>query len=159
MIRLGRALIAVFLLGLWPGFAVASECRTDSVHLKGDWGQVRFSVELADSARERSRGLMHRETMPRMSGMLFVYPFPQRVAFWMRNTLIPLDMIFMDRSGTVTRVHHNAVPLDETPIPGGDNIKFVLEVNGGMAQQLGIDVGSQMRHPSVPQSKAAWPCG
>ncbi|MGH1353736.1 MAG: DUF192 domain-containing protein [Thalassovita sp.] len=142
---------------LWPVLASA-ECRTEFVDLKGDWGQARFSVEVADTMRERSTGLMHRESMPAMSGMLFVYPFAQSVGFWMRNTLIPLDMIFMDPSGTVTHVHHNAIPLDETPIRGGSGVKFVLEINGGMAARLGIIPGSQMRHPSVAANRAAWPC-
>jgi uncharacterized membrane protein (UPF0127 family) len=126
--------------------------------LKGDWGQARFSVEVADTMRERSVGLMHRESMPRMAGMLFVYPRAQRVAFWMRNTLIPLDMIFMDATGTVRHIHHKAVPLDETPIRGGSGVQFVLELNGGMAERLGITVGSQMQHPSVARDRAVWPC-
>lgn len=89
--------------------------------------------------------------------MLFVYDRPQRVSFWMRNTLIPLDMIFMDEAGRVTRVHENAIPLDETGIPGGDEVQYVLEINGGLASRLGIDVGSELRHPIIGDD-AAWPC-
>ena len=89
--------------------------------------------------------------------MLFVYDAPQRVSFWMQNTLIPLDMIFMDETGTVTRIHENAVPLDRTSIPGGDAVQFVLEINGGMSDTLGIDEGSEMRHPAVDPDLAAWP--
>ena len=76
----------------------------------------------------------------------------------MRNTLIPLDMIFADETGTVTHVHENAVPLDETPIPGGDDVLLVLEVNGGMAGAIGIVVGSQIRHPALDTTLAVWPC-
>jgi hypothetical protein len=75
----------------------------------------------------------------------------------MKNTLIPLDMIFADARGVVRRVHENAVPGDLTPIPGGDDILVVLEVNGGMARQLGIAPGTVLRHPSLGQG-AAWPC-
>ena len=89
--------------------------------------------------------------------MLFVYERPQVVSFWMRNTLIPLDMIFMDETGRVARIHENAVPLDETGIEGGDGIQFVLEINGGLAGQLGIVEGSQLRHPSIGNN-AAWAC-
>jgi len=84
---------------------------------------------VADDAAERAQGLMFREAMPLSSGMLFVYGRPQRVSFWMRNTLIPLDMIFADARGVVTRVHAEAVPLDETPIDGGEGVQFVLEIN------------------------------
>jgi uncharacterized membrane protein (UPF0127 family) len=76
----------------------------------------------------------------------------------MENTLIPLDMVFMDDTGTVQHIHENAVPLDRTPIPGGNDIQYVLEVNGGMTETLGITVGSEMRHPGIDQDLAVWPC-
>ncbi|MBT8460852.1 MAG: DUF192 domain-containing protein, partial [Boseongicola sp.] len=123
----------------------------------GDWGQARFTVEVADDPGERSQGLMNRESMARSAGMLFVYEFPQRVAFWMRNTLIPLDMIFLDETGTVQRIHENAIPLDETAIPGGDNIQYVLEINGGLSERFGIDEGSVLRHPAIGEN-AVWGC-
>ncbi|MEO0915995.1 MAG: DUF192 domain-containing protein [Pseudomonadota bacterium] len=137
--------------------AASAECDIDRVDLRGAWGQARFSVEVADSPSERSLGLMHREDMPRSAGMLFVYERPQPVAFWMRNTLIPLDMIFMDETGTVQHVHENAIPLDETAIPGGESIQYVLEINGGLSGRLGISAGSQLRHPSIGEN-AAWMC-
>ena len=133
-------------------------CREDVVWLRGDWGQARFSVEVADDAAERGQGLMHRPQMPRMSGMLFVYPREQPVSFWMKNTLIPLDMIFADGRGVVQKVHENAVPGDLTAIPGGEAIRYVLEINAGMAERLGIAPGSEIRHPAVPPDDAAWPC-
>jgi uncharacterized membrane protein (UPF0127 family) len=134
-----------------------AECDAGRVDLKGDWGAARFSVEVADDPRERSQGLMNREVMPRSAGMLFVYERPQRAVFWMKNTLIPLDMIFMDSAGTVTRIHENAIPLDLTGIDGGENVQFVLEINGGLAGRLGIVEGSVLRHPAIGPD-AAWPC-
>jgi len=131
-------------------------CQDASIHLRGDWGQARFSVEVADDPGERAQGLMHRESMPVSAGMLFVYPRPREVRFWMRNTLIPLDMIFADGRGVVVKVHDSAVPGDLTSIPGGDQVQFVLEINGGMAGMLGISEGAELRHPSV--RRAAWPC-
>jgi len=101
---------------------------------------------------------MFRENMARFSGMLFVYDKPQVVNFWMRNTLIPLDIIFMDRTGAVARVHHNAVPLDESPISGGDDIYAVLEINGGLAEALGIQQGAVLQHLAFDPEIAAWPC-
>ncbi|MEL7212228.1 MAG: DUF192 domain-containing protein [Pseudomonadota bacterium] len=133
-------------------------CQTDAVDLKGDWGQARFTIEVADDPEERGQGLMFVEEMPMMAGMLFVYERPQTASFWMRNTLIPLDMIFADITGTVQHVHVNAVPHDETPVLGGDDIYAVLEVNGGMADRLGIAPGTVMRHPSFTSDEAAWPC-
>lgn len=145
--------------GMMVAPPVAARCNEDRVELRGDWGRVRFTVEIADDVRERAQGLMHVEEMARLAGMLFIYEQPQRVSFWMENTLIPLDMIFADQSGRVVNVHSNAVPLDRTPIPGGsDEIVYVLEINGGMAEDLGIAEGSQLRHPSVPQELAVWPC-
>ncbi|MGC3936708.1 DUF192 domain-containing protein [Roseobacter sp. EG26] len=136
----------------------AQDCRDDTVFLKGDWGQARFAVEIADDAQERAQGLMHRETMPSAAGMLFVYDRPQRLSFWMRNTLIELDMLFIDASGTVRHIHHRAQPLDETPIPGGDNLTHVLEINGGLAEALGITTGTLLRHPTFSKSEAEWAC-
>ncbi|MFX0540496.1 DUF192 domain-containing protein [Roseovarius sp. S4756] len=138
--------------------ALAEECRPDVVQLRGDWGQARFAIELADDEAERAQGLMHRESLPQSGGMLFVYPETRTVGFWMKNTLIPLDMIFVDATGTVARVHSNAVPGDLTPIMGGADIKAVLEINGGLAERLGIAPGTQMRHPSFVEDRAAWKC-
>ncbi|WP_247716819.1 DUF192 domain-containing protein [Gymnodinialimonas ceratoperidinii] len=136
-----------------------ARCSEDRVELRGDWGTARFRVEVADDVQERARGLMHVAEMPRLAGMLFVYDRPQHVSFWMENTLIPLDMIFVGETGEVLNIHENAIPLDRTPIPGGsDDIVYVLEINGGMAETLGIDVGSEMRHTSVAQETALWPC-
>ena len=152
------SLVWAWLLLLGLATAALAECRPDRVDLRGSWGQARFSVEIADTPESQARGLMFRDSLPRGAGMLFLYDRPQRVAFWMRNTFIPLDMIFMDASGTVTRVHHEAVPLDETPIDGGPGVLAVLEINGGLARRLGIAVGSEMRHPRLPQTDAAWTC-
>lgn len=134
-------------------------CRDDRAELRGDWGTARFRVAVADDAAERAQGLMHVEEMPRMAGMLFVYDQPGSVAFWMENTLIPLDMLFITEDGLVRRVHSNAIPLDRTSIPGGSpDIRYVLEINGGVAEDFGITEGSQLRHPAIPQDTALWPC-
>jgi uncharacterized membrane protein (UPF0127 family) len=151
-----RALILVAFL---PAVAWAeAPCAPDRLDLRWDGGSESFAVELADDGAERSQGLMFRESMDPGSGMLFVYETPRRAQFWMKNTLIPLDMIFADATGTVTRVHANAVPGDLTPIDGGEGVRFVLEINGGLAARLGIAPGALLRHPSIPAATAAWPC-
>lgn len=153
-----RAVLAAAAL-LASGAAWAQEaCRDDRIDLRGDWGRAAFDVAVADTPESQARGLMFVEAMPRGEGMLFAYDAPRPVSFWMRNTLIPLDMIFLSPEGVVTRVHENATPLDETPIPGGDGVQFVLEINGGLAADLGIEPGDEARHPRIGEG-AAWPCG
>ena len=156
--RRGIALSAVLILCAAPAVQ-AGACRNDTVEVRlASGGVARFSVDVADDADERARGLMFRETLARSSGMLFVYERPQHAVFWMRNTLIPLDMVFADATGTVTRVHEGAVPGDETGIDGGTNVAAVLEINGGLARRLGIAPGAVLRHPEVSSPQAAWPC-
>jgi uncharacterized protein len=150
--------VTLVLAAMSLGTAASAGCAADRVDLRGDWGQASFAAEVVDTPETRALGLMHRESMPRGSSMLFVYEHPQRVSFWMKNTLIPLDMIFADRQGVVQHVHHQAIPLDLTPIPGGDGIYAVLEINGGLAARYGISKGSQMRHQIFFDGPAIWPC-
>lgn len=148
----------VFALMLSSGTANADLCSQSSVDLRGDWGGAHFNVEVADDAEEQARGLMFRESLSSSAGMLFIYDAPRHARFWMKNTLIPLDMIFLDQTGRVTRIAQNTTPLDETPIDGGEGVLMILEINGGMAKSLGISVGSELRHPGFDSSVAAWPC-
>jgi uncharacterized membrane protein (UPF0127 family) len=152
-----KSLILALVLGAVAQLAAAA-CAEDRVTIRGDWGQATFTVEIADTPATRARGLMYVETMPRMAGMLFIYDRPQPVSFWMKNTLIPLDMIFASPRGEILRVHENAIPGDLTPIPGGDGVQMVLEINGGLAARLGISAGDIMQHPSFG-ADAISPCG
>ncbi|MGL4234886.1 DUF192 domain-containing protein [Tabrizicola sp.] len=155
-----RVLCCCLAVLLQPGAAAAeAACATDRLDLRWTDGRESFAVEVADDAEERARGLMFRTELAPASGMLFVYESPRRVGFWMKNTLIPLDMVFADATGTVTKVHSNAVPGDLTPIDGGEGVQFVLEINGGLAEKLGIGPGAELRHPAVPTAMAVWPCG
>jgi uncharacterized membrane protein (UPF0127 family) len=156
-ISFSRAIFA-FLILLGSAAVVQASCRADVVHLRGDWGEARFAVEVADDARERQLGLMNRESMPASAGMLFVYHQTRVVSFWMKNTLIPLDMIFLDESGRVVKVHERARPHDLTSISSDEPARYVLEINAGLSRALGIDAGTELRHPSVLQHLAAWPC-
>ncbi|MER2510703.1 DUF192 domain-containing protein [Amaricoccus sp.] len=143
---------------LAPTLARAETCAAGVVDLRDADTTARFRVEVMDTEPEREKGLMFRESLPKYGGMLFVYEAPQPVAFWMENTLIPLDMLFFDQAGRLTRVHENARPRDRTPIPGGDDIRYVLEVNAGTVKALGIELGAELRHPALDQAAAAWPC-
>lgn len=157
-LSLVSALVALALLPLLPASATAEACVPGVLDLRDSDTTLRFDVEVADDAAERAQGLMFRAAMPKFTGMLFVYESPQPVAFWMRNTLIPLDMLFFDGSGRLERIRTNATPHDETPIPGGNDIRYVLEVNGGLAGEFGIEPGAVIRHPALDQTTAAWPC-
>lgn len=159
MWRLATRRVALTLFAVLAMAATAkAQCSLETVWIKGDFGQARFSVEVADDDAERATGLMNRPQMPRSAGMLFVYDSPRQLSFWMRNTLIELDMLFVDETGVIRNIHHRAVPLDETPIFGGSDLTHVLEINGGLAKLLGISVGDQLRHPSFAQDAAAWAC-
>jgi uncharacterized protein len=153
-----RLSLGVLLALALAGSPAAAECSAGTVELRGPDGQARFNVELADTAGERARGLMFRESMPSSAGMLFVYERPGRTSFWMKNTLMPLDIIFADERGVVTRVHENAKPMDTTSLDGGSGVKLALEINGGLAGRLGIGPGTELRHPSLDPAIAAWPC-
>ena len=138
--------------------ALAQPCSNAIVKVRGDWGAIRIRVEVADTQADRAQGLMNRERLAERSGMLFIYPEPQSVSFWMRNTFIPLDLLFLDKAGRVRHIHHRAKPLDETLIFGGDNVLSVLEINGGLAKKMGIVPGAELQSPLLPQKSAAWPC-
>ncbi len=147
----------VFVLAL-HSVAANALCRDDRVDLRGDWGQAGFTVEVAQTHRQRAKGLMGREHLPMGQGMLFVYPFAHEPAFWMKNTLIPLDMLFLTTDGRVVFIHDNAQPGDLTPVSGGKGVRYVLELNGGLAKKIGITVGSQLKSPFIKQRVALWPC-
>jgi len=152
--------LAVLSLSTLAAAGAQAQCVADRVDLRGDWGRASFAVEIADDAEEQRRGLMFRESLPRGAGMLFVYGSPRPVSFWMRNTLISLDMVFVDAAGVVTKVHANAVPGDETPIRGEGEVLAVLEINGGLAEIYGISPGTELRHPAFADvgPPPAWPC-
>jgi uncharacterized membrane protein (UPF0127 family) len=103
--------------------------------------QVRVRVEVARNDAERARGLMHRRSLEPGTGMLFLFPAPDYLKFWMRNTYIPLDMIFLDRDKKVVYVEENAEPLTDTPRGPDEPAQFVLEVPGGWARPHGIEPG------------------
>ena len=110
-------------------------------------GPHAFQVEVAADEASREKGLMNRRYMPTDRGMLFEFDREAPVAFWMKNTYIPLDMIFIGRNGVVTHIVANAEPLSEAVIPSGGPCVAVLEVNGGVAAQIGLKVGDRVRHP------------
>jgi len=138
--------------------ASAADCQPDRLDLRWTGGTAQFQVEIARNDSERARGLMYRTSLGADRGMIFVYDSPRPVAFWMKNTLIPLDMLFIAADGRVLHVAENATPLSEVPIPSGGPVQFVLEVAGGTAHSRGITAGAMMRSPLIAPATAAWPC-
>ena len=102
------------------------------------------SVEIADTGEKRERGLMYRKHLDDNAGMLFIFPAPENAQFWMKNTQIPLDMIFADRSGRVIGIVANAKPYSESLLGGFMGTSYVLEVNGGFAASHAIVVGDRL---------------
>ncbi len=106
---------------------------------------VRVSVEVASSDAERARGLMYRRRLDDGAGMLFLFPTADRLKFWMRNTYIPLDMIFLDADRKIVYIEENAEPLTDTPRGPDAPAQFVLEVPGGWARAHGIEPGTPVQ--------------
>jgi uncharacterized membrane protein (UPF0127 family) len=104
-----------------------------------------FTVEVAESSDQLSYGLMNRTKLAADKGMLFIFDPAQPVGFWMKNTLIPLDMVFISPDSRVIKVHHMAKPEDETLIPSEGPVAYVLEIKGGQAKKRGIKAGDQLR--------------
>jgi uncharacterized membrane protein (UPF0127 family) len=109
-------------------------------------GPQRFRVELADNDVSRARGMMFRTSMAPDAGMLFDFKQEQMASFWMRNTLIPLDMLFIKADGTILNIHQRAIPRDETGINSAGPVRAVLELNGGTVSRLGIRPGDRVQH-------------
>jgi uncharacterized membrane protein (UPF0127 family) len=104
----------------------------------------RFTVEVARTEAEQAQGLMNRQTLAPDRGMVFPYDPPRQASFWMKNTLIPLDIIFIRADGTIARIEANTVPLSLDPIASGEPISTVLELAGGRAAELGITPGAKV---------------
>jgi uncharacterized membrane protein (UPF0127 family) len=110
-------------------------------------GDHRFSVEIAATPEQQERGLMFRRALPPDEGMVFPYDPPQPVGFWMKNTLIPLDMIFIRADGTIANIAENTVPLSLDSVPSSGDVAAVLEIAGGRAAELGIRAGDTVDWP------------
>lgn len=151
---LGAPLAAARAFGVCLALLIAGaslSAHADDAHAtlytkKGDFA---FNIEVVDTEAGREQGLMYRRSLAPDAGMLFDFLDEESVAFWMRNTLIPLDMVFIAADGTVKSVHADAKPEDETPIPSGALVEFVLEIPGGRAAEIGLQAGDTMEQSRV----------
>lgn len=144
-----RILRLLAILGVfWTHSAQACpehESTSLSIHSKGTIHP--FEVELADTPETQSKGLMHRTRLDADKGMLFVFGTPGKRIMWMRDTLIPLDMLFVDEKGRIVHIHENAEPHSTAPISADAPASAVLELPGGTARKLGIATGDRIDHP------------
>lgn len=114
-------------------------------------GKHVFTIEIANTMERRSLGLMHRESMPRNHGMLFVFEGDAVRRMWMENTIIPLDMLFADSTGKIVHIARMTEPFSRKTISSGVEARYVLEINGGLSDELGLDVGDRLESPILQQ--------
>ena len=117
--------------------------------LKTDSGPHRFTIELATTPAERALGLMYRRALPADAGMLFLYEKPQPLNMWMRNTFIPLDMVFIGADGKVHRIESRTEPFSTQIISSEGNVQGVLELNAGTAASIGLKAGDEVVYPGL----------
>ncbi|NCO03143.1 MAG: DUF192 domain-containing protein [Alphaproteobacteria bacterium] len=126
---------------------------TYSVIIQTSLGNMHhFDIELALTQEQQAHGLMNRTQLDDDKGMLFYFGEEREQAFWMKNTLIPLDMIFIKHNGRIHHIHENAIPKDLTPVKSMGSVAGVLEINGGLSRQLGIEPGDTIKHPFFSQN-------
>ena len=140
-----RCLFTLILL-LFCFHARARAADLEKLEIVTAAGPQIFSVEVMRNDAERARGLMHRRFLPADRGMLFDFQAEQPVMMWMRNTIIPLDMVFIARDGKIVNIAENTEPLSETTIPSDGPVTAVLELNAGTAARLAIKKGDSARH-------------
>ena len=135
---------------------VAVKAQDNELTLHTETGDYRFNVEVVDTPESRAQGLMFRTELADDAGMLFDFKEEREVSFWMQNTLIPLDMIFVGTDGVIDTIHVNARPQDPTSIPSEVPVQFVLEIPGGRSVEIGLKPGDPMEHDRVvaPAAKA-----
>lgn len=138
-----------FAVSLSLVLASASLALADTATLVTASGSHEIEVEVADTPKEREIGLMNRESLAEGTGMLFDFRENRPVSMWMKNTLIPLDMLFIDKAGTIVRIARNAKPHSLETIPSGKPVRYVLEINGGAAAGYGAKAGDKLEHPLI----------
>ncbi len=150
--RLVIALAAALLLLPLPGRAQTHGepqpvLEQEPLEIETEGGPVDLMVEIARTPQQQMRGLMFRDEVPALSGMLFVYDQPRPISMWMRNTPTSLDMLFIDEGGVIRGIEAETVPFSEAVISSPVPVTGVLEILGGEAERLGIGVGDRVRHP------------
>ena len=144
MLAVALSLVFATLLQAAPG-----DKKMSPLVIEAGSGKHTFNVELALTADQQAKGLMYRRTLAPDAGMLFVYARPSPVTMWMKNTYIPLDMLFIGADGRILHMVERTVPLSTELIGSDKAIRAVLELNGGTASRLGIRTGDRVVHPAL----------
>ena len=134
-------------LALLSTLTLAFALDRNTVEIASKSGVHVFAVEMADTEAAREKGLMYRKSLPPGQGMLFDFHSDQPVRFWMKNTYIPLDMIFIRSDGRILNIAENTTPMSEKEVPSAGPVRAVLEVSGGTARKLGIAPGDYVANP------------
>jgi len=159
VVMLGGMLLSVQANGESREHVSPAGLRVDQlVIVKQDGIRETFQVEIAETGHHIQKGLMFRDSMPRDAGMLFYFGGGEgELSFWMKNTLIPLDMVFIRGDGSIAHIHENAVPLSLQSVPSLHPVAAVLEINGGEASARGIAVGDRVEHPYFRRTRPPEP--
>ena len=129
-------------ISTWPlRSSTAQAAERIPLTIKTAKAEHKFRIEIARTSEEQARGLMFRESLPADGGMIFPMIPPRYASFWMKNTLIPLDMIFIRSDGTIARIEPETVPQTLEPVSSGEPVAAVLEIDGGLSAKLGIAEG------------------
>jgi hypothetical protein len=129
--------------GLRPPFE-----RSTIAIIRADGARFSFEAEVASTKKQKAYGLMFVRSMPDDKGMIFTFSPPEEAVFWMKNTLISLDMLFVRPNGTIGRIAAEAQPKDTTPISSQEPVSAVIEINGGLAKKYGLGAGDKVEFPA-----------
>lgn len=147
--RAARAALFAFLvmvMAMAGGTGAVAQLKREPVIILTEKGEVSIDAEIAESPAEQTKGLMFRRSMPERSGMLFPYAGAREITMWMKNTFLPLDMVFIRADGIIHRIEAMTQPFSEETISSNGDVTAVLEINGGAAERLGIKPGQRVKH-------------
>jgi uncharacterized protein len=154
--------LAALAASIWLALGTATVAQdkplpVTTIMIDTDHGPHTFRVEIAGDPASQEKGLMFRKEMAPDAGMIFDFHHPQMEAFWMKNTILPLDMIFIRANGTISSIAPNAVPYSTTTIPSMEPVRAVLELNAGRAAQLGIEPDQVVHNAMFGNASTAQP--
>ena len=132
------------LLGLVSVTNLSNSKKLQEIDIFTNGNVINFIVEIADTQRKRENGLMFRDSLPRKTGMLFIFPEKKKIGIWMKNTIIPLDIIFISEEKIIQKIIYSAVPMDNTIYSSEDLSKYVLEINAGLSKEFQIKKGNKV---------------
>ena len=145
-----RASMALLFLALSSAVALSATFATELLTIRRADGSTQvFTVEVASNSEQRAQGLMNRKEMADDAGMLFDFGTTRRVYMWMKNTYLPLDMLFVSEDGSILGITPDTVPMSEAIIDSGEPVRFVIELNAGAARKLGLAVGDKAESPQI----------